>query len=32
MRKGLGDLLRIGLDNFYPDSNFQEILNLDREI
>ena len=31
-RRGLGDLLQIGLFNLYLDSFFEEILNLDREI
>jgi len=32
MRRGLGDLLQIESFNFYLDSFFKEILNLDREI
>jgi len=31
-RRGLGDLLQIGLFNLYVDSFFEEILNMDREI
>ena len=31
-RRGLGDLLQIGLFNLYLDSFFEEILNMDREI
>jgi len=31
-RRGLGDLLQIGLFNLHLDLFFEEILNLDREI
>jgi len=31
-RRGLGDMLQIGLFNLYLDSFFEEILNVDREI